>query len=177
MWYKYVIVMAVVVIIALVILSSQNKEQGISLNRDHALTRSATNVVMFERKKDTGKTMVVSAKEVVETGDQVAYLKDFRLVQQKGVKMIGKDATYDRNRSILEVKGPLSMETKDGAQAQLNGFVWDRESQKAYTRNPVKLEGQEGTIVADRAEFSDEFTQIALIGRVHAKIAQDFLNH
>jgi hypothetical protein len=91
--------------------------------------------------------------------------------------MTGKDATYDRNRSILEVKGLVSMETKDGAQAQLNGFVWDRESQKAYTRNPVKLEGQEGTIVADRAEFSDEFTQIALIGRVHATIAQNFLNH
>jgi len=177
MWYKYVLVLAVIVIIALIILFSQNEEMGSPLKSGYTLTRSATNVVMFERKKDTGKTMVVSAKEVVETGDQVAYLKDFHLVQQKGVKINGKDAIYDRNRSILEVKGPVNIETKDGSQVLLTGFVWDRESQKAFSKNPVKLEGQEGIIVADAAEFSDEFTQIALIGRVHAKIAQNFLNH
>lgn len=174
MWYKFGLTAAA--IIALVILSSRDNETGSPVNGDHALSRKATNVVMFERKRDSGKTMAVSAKQVVETEDQVAHLTDFHLVQQKGVQIIGKDARYDRNRSILEVKGPVSIKTSDNAQAQLDGLIWDRERRKAYTTNPVSLEAHDGTMVADRAEFSDEFSQIALIGHVHAKISRNILN-
>lgn len=173
---RYKFGLAAAAIIALVIISSRDKETGSPANGDPALTRKATNVVMFERKRDSGKTMAVSAKQVVETEDQVAHLTDFHLVQQKGVQIIGKDARYDRKRSMLEVKGPVSIKTGDSAQARLDGLIWDRGRQKAYTTNPVSLTAREGTMVADRAEFSDGFSQIALIGHVHAKISRNILN-
>jgi hypothetical protein len=175
MWYKFAL--AISLIVALAIISSQNKEPGTLLGKYRTMTRQATNVVMYERKRDTGKSMIVSAKALVEIGDRISNLKDFHLVQQKGVTMSGLDATYDRGLSTLTVKGPLDIETSDGARAQLDGLVWNRENQKAYTSNPVKILSKDGTIVASSAEFAEGFSQITLIGSVHAQIAQNFLNH
>jgi hypothetical protein len=175
MWYK--LTLAVFLIVALVILSVQNREQVSLLNQYRTLTRQATNVVMYERKRDTGKSMVVSAKDLREIGERISYLKNFQILQQKGLKMSGEDAAYDRKLSVLNVKGPLQIETADGARAQLNGLTWDREHKMASTANPIRLVNKDGIIVADRAEFSDEFTHITLIGSVHAQIAQNMLNH
>lgn len=175
MWYK--LTLAAFLIIALIIISTQEREQESLNGKYRTLTRHATNIVMFERKRDSGKSIFLSAKELKETGDRISHLKDFRLVQQKGVSLTGIDATYDRGTSTLEVKGPLDIETDDGARARLDGLVWNRESQKASTPHPVKLVNKDGIIVADRAEFADGFSQITLIGNVHAQIAQNFINH
>jgi hypothetical protein len=174
MWYK--LTLAVFLIIALITIS-QEKEQEALPGKDRTITRHATNIVMYERKRDTGKSMVVSAKELIETGDRISQLKDFRMAQQKGVTLSGRDATYDREDSILEVKGPLDIETADGTKAKLDGLIWNRESRKAFTPNPVNLVNKDGIIKADRAEFSEEFSEISLIGNVHAQIAQNFLDH
>lgn len=175
MWYK--IILAFFLIAALVVISSQKRETGPSLNRYHTLTRQAKNVTMYERKRSTGRSMIVSARELIETGDRVSRLKEFHLAQQKGVTMSGLDAVYDRALSVLKVRGPLSIETEDGTRAQLDGLVWNRESQKAYTDKPLKVTDKKGTIVARKAEFANEFTQITLIGNVHAQIAQNILNY
>lgn len=175
MWYK--LTLAAFLIIALIIISTREEEQEPLIGKYRAVTRHAMNIVMFERKRDTGKSMVVSAKELIETGERISELKDFRMAQQKGVTMAGRDATYDRENSTLEVKGPLDIETADGARARLDGLIWNRESRKAFTPNPVNIVNKDGTIKADRAEFSEEFSEIHLIGNVHAKIAQNFLDH
>jgi len=175
MWYK--LTLAAFLIIALIIISIQEKEQEPLIGKYRTVTRHATNIVMIERKRDTGKSMVVSAKELIETGDRISRLKDFHMAQQKGVTLTGSDATYDRGSSTLEVKGPLDIETADGARARLNGLIWNRESRKAFTPNPVNIVNKDGVINADRAEFAEEFSEISLIGNVHAQIAQNFLDH
>lgn len=49
------------------------------------MSRRSTNVVMVERTHESGRSMEVSAREVVETGDQVARFSDF-VIEQEGVR-------------------------------------------------------------------------------------------
>jgi hypothetical protein len=90
--------------------------------------------------------------------------------------MSGTDAIYDRTNSILEVKNQVIIKRSGGSQAIMNGLTWNREKDAGHTDNPVRLEGKDGIITADKAEFSGEFTKIAFIGRVHAQIMQNILN-
>jgi hypothetical protein len=170
-WFTLVIV-ALVFIVSI----SRENERGFSLNKGAQLLRLATNVVMFERKHQTGKTLEVSAREVNETGGQVVHLKDFLLTQPGELTMSGTDATYDRTNSMLEVRNQVVIKRVGGSQAILNGLSWNREKDAAHTDNPVRLEGKDGIITSDKAEFSDQFTRIAFIGRVHAQIMQNIIN-
>jgi len=92
------------------------------------------------------------------------------------VSLVGADAFYDRTRSVLEVKGPVNIVTQNGSHASLTGLIWNREKNMARTESPVRLDGDDGVVTADRAEFFDEFRNIAFIGRVHAKVMQNILN-
>jgi hypothetical protein len=178
MWNKLIWLTVATIAIAFIISISQENEQGPSLNKGSQLKRQAMNVVMFERKLQNGKTMEVSAREVEETGGQVVRLKDFLLTQPGELTMSGTDAIYDRTSSILEVKNKVIVKRADGSQAILNGLTWNRLKDSGHTVNPVRLEEKDlgGIITSDKAEFSDEFTRIAFIGRVHAQIMQNILN-
>jgi len=176
MWNKLIwFTFATIAIVFIVFLSREN-EPGPSLNKGAQIKRQAMNVVMFERKHQNGKTMEVSAREVEETGGQVVRLKDFLLTQPGELTMSGSDAIYDRTGSILEVKNQVIIKMAGGSQAVFNGLTWNREKDAGHTDNPVRLEGKDGIITSDKAEFSDEFTRIAFIGRVHAQIMQNILN-
>jgi hypothetical protein len=176
MWNKLILFGCAIIVLAFIVYISKEYEQGSSLGKRSQFSRQAFNVVMFEHNRQNNKTMEVSAREVDETGGQVVHLKDFLLIQTGGVHIRGIDASYDRSSSLLEVKGPVSIETQDGSQAKLNDLSWDRNKNIAHTDNPVRIEGSKGIITADRAEFSDQFTTIACIGRVHAKVIQNILN-
>jgi len=176
MWNKLIWFTLVITAVAFMVSISRENEQGPSLNKGTQLKRQAMNVVMFERKHQNGKTMEVSAREVEETGGQVVHLKDFLLTQPGELTMSGTDAIYDRTSSILEVKNQVIIKRAGGSQAILNGLTWNREKNAAHTDNPVRLESKDGIITSDKAEFSDEFTRIAFIGRVHAQIMQNILN-
>jgi hypothetical protein len=176
MWNKLIWFTLVIIALAFFVSISREDEQGTSLNKGTQLKRQAVNVLMFERKLQNGKTMEVSAREVDETGGQVVRLKDFLLTQPGELTMSGTDAIYDRTSSILEVKNQVIIKRVGGSQAILNGLTWNREKDAAHTDNPVRLEGKDGIITSDKAEFSEDFTRIAFIGRVHAQIMQNILN-
>jgi hypothetical protein len=176
MWNKLIVLTGVIVVLAFIISVSRDNQMVPSLNKGPQPRRQAMNVVMYERNRQNNKTMEVSAREVDETGDQDVRLKDFVLTRPGGLKMSGVDAFYDRTKSILEVKGPVTIETQNGSRARLNNLTWDRVKDFAHTDNPIIIEGESGVITADRAEFSDQFTTIACIGRVHAKVMQNILN-
>jgi hypothetical protein len=176
MWNKLIWFTLVITALAFMVSIFREDEQGPSLNKGTQVKRQAMHVVMFERKHQNGKTMEVSAREVEETGGQVVHLKDFLLTQPGELTMSGIDAIYDRTSSILEVKNQVIIKRVGGSQAILNGLTWNREKDTAHTDNPVRLESKDGIITSDKAEFSDEFTRIAFIGRVHAQIMQNILN-
>jgi hypothetical protein len=173
---KLILFLGALIALALAYSMSSQDEQGPPLNKALQITRQAFNVVMFERKRATGKTLEVSAREVDETGGQVVRLKDFRLKQSGGLSLKGKDANYDRSRSLLEIKGLVDFETENGYQGSLKDLTWDRGKDRGRTDNPVHFAGSDGSITADRAEFSQGFTSIAFIGNVHAQIMQNILN-
>jgi hypothetical protein len=176
MWNKFIRFMIVIIAAAFIVSISRENEEPPSLKKGVQLKRQAMNVVMFERKNQDGKTMEVSAREVDETGGQVVHLKDFYLMQPGELSMFGKEAIYDRTSSILEVRDQVVIKREDGSRAILNGLTWDRRKDAAHTDNPVKIESKDGIITSDKAEFSDEFTKVAFIGRVHAQIMQNILN-
>jgi hypothetical protein len=176
MWNKLICFTLFIIAVAFIVSISRENEQGSSLNKGAQLKRQAMNVVMFERKHQGGKIIEVSAREVDETGGQVVHLMDFLLTQPGELTMSGTEAIYDRATSILEVKNQVMIKRVGGSQAILSGLIWNREKDAAHTDNPVRFEGKEGIITSDKAEFSDEFTRIAFIGRVHAQIMQNIIN-
>lgn len=176
MWNKAVWFIGVIIAVAFIVSISRENEQEPSLNKGTQLKRQALNVVMFERKHQNGKIMEVSAREVDETGGQVVHLKDFLLTQPGELTMSGTDAIYDLASSLLVVKNQVIIKRFGGSQAIVNGLTWNREKNAGHTDNPVRLEEKEGIITSDKAEFSDDFTRIAFIGRVHAQIMQNIIN-
>jgi len=165
----------VIIVLAIVIFLNRENGQAPSSGKGPGITRQANRVVMFERKRESGKVLEVSAREVDETEDQVAHLRDYTLTHSGDLTLSGSEAVYDRNRSVLELKGKVTMKRTNGDQAEVVGLLWDRKAGTAHTDNPVSYRGGTGFITADRAEFSQDFTRIAFIGRVHARIMQDFL--
>lgn len=173
---KLLFFVCVVILMMFFLSTSQEPDKAGQSSGEEAMTRRSSNVVMVEHSLETGKTMEIKAREVVETGDQVARFMDFLIEQGEGPRLSGTEATYDRKSSLLTVHGPIYLEAKDGAIVHINGLHWDRLKNEAHTDNPVRLEGWGSIITADRAAFSDGFNRIALTGRVHAKIMQNILD-
>ncbi len=176
MVYKALLFACVVVLTIFFFSSSQEPDQGVPAPGAESMSRRSTNVVMVERTHESGRSMEVSAREVAETGDQVARFSDFVIEQEGGPRLSGSDATYDRKSSVLTIHGPLDIEAEQGARVSIDGLIWDREADAAHTDRPVRFEGWDSIVTADRAGFSDGFTTIALTGRVHAKIMQNILD-
>jgi hypothetical protein len=156
--------------------TSQDPDQGAPPTGREATERRSTNVVMAERSPGSGRTLQIRAGEVVETDDQVVRFSDFLLVQEGGLRLSGPRASYDRKSSVLTIPGPLKLETADGARVHIDGLRWDRVKDVASTENPVRFEGRDSIMTADRAAFSEGFATIELTGRVHAKILQNILD-
>lgn len=156
--------------------TSEEPDQGTTPSGKQNLSRRSTNVVMVERSLATGKIFQVRAREVVEGGNQVARFRDFRMEQDGGPQFSGADASYDRKTSVLTIHGPVHIETAGGGRARIDDLRWDRMKSTASTDKPVRLEDEGSIITADRASFSEGFTNIALTGRVHAKIMRNILD-
>jgi hypothetical protein len=176
MWYKLLLLCCAVAVMVF-LLRSQNADRVVSTAAGPALSRQAENVVMFERSRETGRTLKIAARRVTETDDGLSRFRDFRLEQEDGPELSGTEASYDRSTSLLAISGDLTIATPDGGRVVMNGLSWDRLSNMAHTDNPVRIEAANGVITAERASFSDGFTRIALTGRVHAKIMQNILGH
>lgn len=167
---------AMIALLFVILLFRDRDQSSLNSDKEPQITRQANRVVMFERKRDNGRVLEISAREVDETTGQVAHLRDFILTQPGELTLSGSEAVYDRARAVLELKGKVLIKKTDGSQAVVDGLVWDRKDDVARTDNPVSYQGSDGFIRADRAEFSDEFTRIAFAGRVHAQIMQNILN-
>jgi hypothetical protein len=174
MWYKLLLLCCAAAVMVF-LLRSQDADRVVSPPAGPALTRQAENVVMLERSRETGRTMKIAARRVMETDDGLSRFRDFRLEQEGGPELSGIEATYDRSTSLLAISGDLTIATPDGGRVVMNGLSWDRLSNTARTDNPVRIEAASGVITAEKASFSDGFTCIALTGRVHAKIMQNIL--
>lgn len=176
MVYKLLLFACMVALMLFFFSSSQDTDQQAPVPPEEAVSRRSTNVVMVERSVDSGRTMQVRAREVTESGTQVARFTDFLVEQDGGPRLSGTDATYDRAGSLLTVYGPLAVEARDETRVHLDGLRWDRARDLAETDRPVRFEGLGGIVTADRASFSDGFTAITLTGRVHAKIMRTVLD-
>ncbi len=176
MVYKLLLFACVVILMMFFFSSSQEPDPGAPSPGSEAMVRRSTNVVMIERPLESGRTMEIRAREVVETADQVARFRDFIIEQEGGLLLSGTEATYDRKSSVLTIHGPLNIGDKEGARVHIDGLSWDREKNTAYTDHPVRFEAWNSIITADRAAFSEGFANIALTGRVHAKIMQNILD-
>ncbi len=172
MWVKWLVPIVIIVLLGIIF---TEREDTAETTQAEPILRSARQITMFEQKPDSDVSTRIQAQSIVEHTDRLISLDDFRISQSDGLLVSGNQARYDTDSSILTVTGPVTIDTKDGRKALLNGLVWDRQSQVATTDNPVVVEGIEGTIRADRAEFHDDFTRIRFLGGVHAKITQDIL--
>ena len=139
--------------------------------------RTAGGIVMYETKPDSGSSLVIHVASATEGRDRVVVLEEFRLEQSNGLKLTGDRARYDSDRALLDIIGPVRVNTADGWQADLNGLTWDRKTKKASTDRPLVVKGAQGTITADRGEFFDDFNRILLAGDVHANLSPHLLHH
>jgi hypothetical protein len=174
MWYKLLLFCCAIAVMVF-LLRSQDTDSVVSTSAGPVLTRRAENVLMLERSRETGRTLKIAARRVVESEDGLSRFLDFRLEQEDGPELSGTEASYDRSTSLLTISGELTIATLDGGRVVMNGLSWDRQGNTAHTDNPVRIEAASGVITAERASFSDGFTRIALTGRVHAKIMQNIL--
>ena len=172
MWVKWLGAIVIIALIGIIVLEREDTVQQI---QTEPILRSAQQITMHEKKTDSDISTVIQAQRVVEHLDNVVQLDQFELSQSDGLHMAGSLARYDTESSILTVSGPVTIDTIDGRKALLDGLVWDRKSQMAFTQNPVVVQGIEGTIKANRAEFLDGFTRIRFLGGVHAQITQNIL--
>jgi hypothetical protein len=172
MWFKWLTAIVIISLIGIIVLEREDAVQQIQTD---PILRSAQQIIMHEKKTDSDISTIIQAQRVVEQLDNVVQLDHFELSQSDGLHMTGRQAHYDTDKSILTVRGPLTINTLDGRKALLDGLVWNRDSQIAFTKNPVVVQGREGTIKANKAEFRNGFTQIRFLGGVHAQITQNIL--
>lgn len=172
MWFKGLAAIVIISLLGIIVLERDDTVQQV---QTAPILRSAQQIIMHEKKTDSDISTIIQAERVVEQLDNIVALDHFELSQSDGLHIAGKQAHYDTDKSILTVRGPLTINTLDGRKALLDGLVWNRETQLAFTGNPVVVEGIEGTIKADKAEFSNGFTQIRFLGGVHAQITHSIL--
>jgi hypothetical protein len=138
--------------------------------------KEAKNVVMYERLTDSKKTFVIRARTVTQHEGDMYYMESFRMDRSDGMKVEGDHAKYDMKASEMVVTGPMTVITADGWKAELTDVAWNRKSSHALTDKPVRVEGPQGKIRADRAEFFDDFTRLELSGNVHAQVDQKLIS-
>jgi len=172
MWIKGLGAIVIISLIGIMVFERENTVQQI---KSDPILRSAQQITMHEIKTDSDISTIIHAQRVVEQLDNVVSLDNFELTQSDGIHMAGRQARYDTGSSILTVTGPVTINTLDGRKAVLDGLVWNRTTQIAFTQNPVVVEGIEGTIRANKAEFFNGFTEIRFLGGVHAQITQNII--
>jgi len=172
MWLKW---LSAIVIISLIGIIVFEREEPVEQIRPYPILRSAQQIIMHEKRTDSDISTIIQAKKIVDQLNNVVQLDNFKLSQSDGLHLEGKQANYDTDSSILTVTGPVTIKTLDGRKALLDGLVWNRKSQVAFSEHPVIVEGIEGIIRANKAEFRNGFTQIRFLGGVHAQITQNIL--
>lgn len=139
--------------------------------------REAKNVVMYEKRLDSDKNFIIHAQDIVQKSSSDFTMNEFNMDRTDGLKISGDRAEYDMSNSKLNIIGPMTVNTPDGWKANLTDVVWDRQTKHAITDKPVMVQGDQGTIHGNQAEFFDDFSRIQLSGGVHAKIAQGFFTN
>ncbi|HOS97106.1 MAG TPA: hypothetical protein PLU54_05575, partial [Deltaproteobacteria bacterium] len=110
MWGKLLLFCCAIAVMVF-LLRSQDTDRVASTPSGPALSRRAENVVMLERSRETGRTLKIEARRVVETDDGLSRFRDFRLEQEDGPELSGMEATYDRSTSLLAISGDLTIAT------------------------------------------------------------------
>ncbi|MBN2299334.1 MAG: LPS export ABC transporter periplasmic protein LptC [Deltaproteobacteria bacterium] len=172
MWFKWLGALVIIILIGIIVIEKEDTVQQI---QTMPILRSAQQIIMHEKKIDSDITTLIEASSITEQPDNMIHLDTFDLTQSDGLRIAGIEAVYNMNDSILTITGPVTIEMNNGRRANLEGLVWDRKSQKAFTPNPVVVTGIEGTIRANKAEFQNDFSLIHFSGGVHAQISQDIL--
>ena len=183
MWVKLLGVLIVLALVIGIISLAKNEgpentdTEGTEASAPEPTSRAAGGVVMYEKKAGSDTTLVVRADSVIESKENIVVLEAFRLEQSDGLTLTGDHARYDTGASLLEISGPVTVRTADGWKADLDGLKWDRRTKEASTDRPLTVTGTQGTIMAGRGEFFDDFSRILLSGDVHAKISPGLLNN
>lgn len=138
--------------------------------------REAKNIVMYEKRQDSDWVFVVRAKHLVQETNDLFTILNFRMDRSDGMKIAGGKAKYNSETSLLEVVGPMTIDTTDGWRVALTDLVWDRSREYAVTDNPVSVQGRKGSLRGNRAEFFDDFNRIIISGDVHAEVDQSAFN-
>jgi len=172
MWFKWFGALAIIILIAIIVIDKEDTAQQVQIM---PILRSAQQIIMHEKKRDSDITTLIEASSITEQPDNLIHLDTFDLTQSNGLRIAGIKAVYDMNDSVLTITGPVTLEMNNGRRAELEGLIWDRKSHKAFTSNPVLVKGVEGTIRASRAEFQNDFSLIHFSGGVHAQISRDIL--
>ncbi|HHO76901.1 MAG TPA: hypothetical protein ENN05_10805 [Deltaproteobacteria bacterium] len=172
MWFKWLTAFVIILVIGMIVIEKDDATEPL---QSLPILRSAHKIVMHEIKIGSDKATIIEALSITEQPDNLILLDTFNLSQSDGLRIAGIEAAYNMDSSLLSITGPAIIEMHDGRRADLDGLVWDRKSQKAYTGNPVVVKGIEGTIRADRADFQNNFTVIHFSGGVHAQISEDIL--
>jgi len=173
MWFKWFTALVILILIGIMV--TKEDDNTVEQLQTTPIMRSAQQIIMHEKKIDSDITTIIEAKSITEQPDKLIYLDTFDLSQSDGLRIAGIEAAYNMNNSVLTITGPATIKMHDGRKAKLEGLVWDRKSQKAFTLNPVVITGLEGTIRANKAEFQNDFTLIHFSGGVHARISQDII--
>ncbi|MRR14557.1 hypothetical protein EG833_03840 [archaeon] len=174
MWAK---ILSVVFIVAFIFIGLSYKKtlpesQKPGDNAQTPIMREASNVIMYEKRLDSNKMFVIHAQSVKQETNELFAMNAFSVNRSDGMKITGNLARYDTGASVLRILGPITIITSDGWQASLTDLVWDRSNKHAFTDKPVKVDGEKGTITADRAEFFDDFNRVQLTGDVHAQVSR-----
>ncbi|HNY65062.1 MAG TPA: hypothetical protein PKM41_06455 [Deltaproteobacteria bacterium] len=177
MWTRLLIVLIIVLAIfaGAYYVQKEPSEAGRQATTGPRVLKEAKNVVMYERKTDSGKSLVIRARTVTQLSESEFLMDEFLVDRSDGTKIEGRRARYDTDKNVIEVTGPMTVDTADGWKARVTDLVWDRKEEHAVTSKPVLVEGADGTIRADRAEFFDDFDRIHLSGNVHARVAQNII--
>jgi LPS export ABC transporter protein LptC len=178
MWYKLLFALFLAVI-GITFFLSQGWDPVVDKKKATSQTtvRALQNVCMLE--KDLEKNTLVRActESVIQYSNNTIIFNKFDLFTDKGDHLKGEKGQYNINRSILNVMGPVIIETKDGDKAYADGLTLDRKSNTMKTNSPVRIEAKKITIEANKAEFLNNPQTLSFSGGVHAKIYSDHIGN
>ncbi|HOJ15277.1 MAG TPA: hypothetical protein PLS81_00450 [Deltaproteobacteria bacterium] len=168
--------LAAAVLLCALILVLQSPEGDKTEGGNSPRVRRLLNVTMVERSHTTGRTVRITASEVIEDHLGTAHLVGLKAEDAGGSFLEAPRAVYDMKTSVLKVEGPTSITAGGWLTMKLNGISWDLENDSGGTAEAVTIEGRGSVITAPRAAFSSRFSTITLSGGVHAEISRDVLD-
>jgi len=136
--------------------------------------RVARNIMLYELNTENSEYSTLHAQKGFFKSDKVVELFDITLNREDKLKITGKEAIYDMDKSNLKVKGDILLSADDGSRAFLRDLTWEKTSKLINSDNPVRLEKDDGWLTGERVEMTDDLSRISFSGGVHAQVNRNF---